>query len=60
VVVVTDEQSHDGIYPGWAKHNYLINVGSYKPSLSTKLGWTQISGFSENIVRWIREVEQGE
>jgi hypothetical protein len=57
LVVVTDEQAHDGILPCWAPHGYLINVAPYKPGLATTNGWHRISGWSERVVDWMRETE---
>lgn len=60
IVVVTDEQSHDGIIPGWGRWNYLINVAGYEPGLDVSGGWTRISGFSERMVDWMRMEESAE
>lgn len=59
IIVVTDEQSQDGIEPAWAQYSYLINVAPYKPGLDTHSGWTRISGWSEKVVDWMRLEEQG-
>jgi hypothetical protein len=53
VIVVTDEQSHDGVAPAWAPRSYLINVGPYKPGLDTSQGWKRISGWSDRVVDWM-------
>src|SRR3990167_8398750 len=57
LIVVTDEQAHDGITPAWAAHSYLVNVAPYKPSLDTTQGWMRISGWSERLVDWIKAEE---
>lgn len=57
VIVITDEQSHDGLFPAWAPKSYLINVASYDPALDVSQGWTRVSGFSQRIVDWIRASE---
>lgn len=57
MIVVTDEQSHDGILPAWIPQSYLINVAPYKPGLDTHNGWTRINGWSERIVDWIGQNE---
>ena len=57
LVVVTDEQAHDGILPCWAPYGYIINVGPYKPGLATTNGWHRISGWSERVIDWMREAE---
>lgn len=61
VVVVTDEQSHDGI-PTLTEpmRGYIVNVAPYTPGLSTKGGWTRINGWSERVVDWIAMEETGE
>lgn len=59
IVVVTDEQTHDGITPSWAPHGYIINVAPYKPGLDTSGGWTRINGFSERVVEWMAAGESG-
>lgn len=59
VVVVTDEQTHDGI--GEAKGlGYLINVGSDRVGVGypSANGWVHIDGFSERIVDFIYNHEQ--
>jgi 60 kDa SS-A/Ro ribonucleoprotein len=53
VIVVTDEQSHDGIAVAWAPHSYLFNVAPYKPGLDTSRGWTRINGWSDRVVDWM-------
>jgi TROVE domain. len=60
LIVITDEQSHDGIHQPWAKWSYVINVGSYKPGLSYGNGWVHIDGFSERVLEWIHEYEKAE
>ena len=57
VIVVTDEQSHDGIHPAWTDKAYLINVANYQPGLDIHSGWTRISGWSERVVEWMRANE---
>jgi hypothetical protein len=53
LVVITDEQSHDGTIHPWAKHSYIINVAPYQPGLVTHGGWHRINGWSERIVDWM-------
>jgi hypothetical protein len=57
LIVVTDEQAHDRLIPGWGQWNYLINVGPYKPGLDISGGWTRITGWSERVVEWMRQEE---
>jgi len=59
IIVITDEQSSDGIAPCWAKKGYLINVASYQPALPiAHKGWKRIVGFSERLVEWIMVEEE--
>lgn len=53
IIVVTDEQSHDGNGRNWAKHGYICNVAPYKPGLELSGGWYRVNGWSERIVDWI-------
>ena len=58
VIVITDEQSHDGITTPHADRAYLVNVGVYAPALpSMGGGWHRISGFSERLIDWIMAEE---
>jgi 60 kDa SS-A/Ro ribonucleoprotein len=58
VIVVTDEQSHDGILPAWTAKAYVVNVAPYKNGLSYGNGWTHIDGWSERVVDYIAAVEE--
>lgn len=59
LVVLTDEESHDVVPAPTAKHAYMINVAQARHEVG--LGkWTRIAGFSENVIRWMRELEQGQ
>lgn len=57
LIVITDEQTHDGLVGPFASHAYIVNVAPYKPALDTSGGWTRINGFSERLVDWIRMSE---
>lgn len=59
MILLTDEQSHDGMYRNWATHGYLINVAPYKPGLDLIGGWVRINGWSEKVVDWFQYHEQG-
>lgn len=57
LIVITDEQAHDNqknVRPG---RNYMINVASAKNGVDLRGAWTRINGLSENVLRYIREVE---
>jgi 60 kDa SS-A/Ro ribonucleoprotein len=58
LIVVTDEQSHDGILPAWTRKAYVVNVAPYKNGLSYGNGWTHIDGWSERVVDYITAVEK--
>lgn len=58
LIVITDEQSHDGNVRMWAKHGYIVNVAPYKPGLELNGGWHRVNGWSERIVDWIRTEER--
>jgi hypothetical protein len=58
LIVVTDEQSHDGILPAWTRKAYVVNVAPYKNGLSYGNGWTHIDGWSERVVEYIAAVEK--
>lgn len=57
VIVVTDEQSHDGILPAWTPRAYVVNVAPYKHGVSYGNGWTHVDGWSERIVDYIAAAE---
>lgn len=59
LVVVTDEESQDGIIPpAPGVRGYLVNVAPYRAGLALEGGWTRINGFSERVVDFIRWSEQ--
>lgn len=57
LIVITDEQSHDRVPDPVAKAAYLINVASAKNGVGYGR-WTHIDGFSEGVLRFIREIEK--
>lgn len=59
-IVITDEQTHDGIIPGWCKRNYIINVAPYQHGISYGNNWTHIDGWSERVFDYIRLNEEFE
>ncbi|MGB2663544.1 MAG: TROVE domain-containing protein [Candidatus Acidiferrum sp.] len=58
LIVITDEQSHDGILPAWTAKAYVLNVAPYKPGISYRNGWTHIDGWSERVADYIAGVEK--
>jgi len=57
LIVITDEQSHDGILRSWTSRAYVVNVAPYKHGISYGNGWTHVDGWSERIVDYIAAVE---
>jgi hypothetical protein len=55
IIVVTDEQTHDGIVTPKAK-GYIINVGTYKNGVGYGK-WLHIDGWSEAIIDYLRAFE---
>jgi hypothetical protein len=56
LIVITDEQSHDRVPDPVAKRAYMVNVASAKNGVGYGK-WTHIDGFSEGVIRFIRESE---
>jgi hypothetical protein len=56
LIVVSDEQSHDPVPDPRARHATMINVASYRNGVGYGR-WTHIDGFSEGVLRFIRELE---
>ena len=57
IVVITDEQSATKVSAP-AGRGYMMNVASYERGIGYG-AWTHVSGFSENLVRYIVEAELG-
>lgn len=57
VIVITDEQSQDGIAPAWTKLAYVINVASYKHGVGYHSGYEHIEGWSERVLDYLAAVE---
>ena len=57
MIVITDEQSHDGILTAWTPHADVVNVAPYKHGVSYGNGWTHVDGWSERIVDYIAATE---
>jgi 60 kDa SS-A/Ro ribonucleoprotein len=56
LIVITDEQSADRIPDPAAPQAYMINVASAQNGVGYGR-WTHIDGFSEGVLRFIRERE---
>jgi 60 kDa SS-A/Ro ribonucleoprotein len=59
VIVITDEQSHDGTLPAWTAKAYVVNVAPYKHGVGYGNGWTHVDGWSERVIDYIAAVETG-
>ncbi|MGA2810371.1 MAG: TROVE domain-containing protein [Candidatus Acidiferrum sp.] len=57
VMVITDEQSHDGILPAWTPKAYVVNVAPHERGVSYGNGWTHVDGWSERVIDYIAAVE---
>lgn len=55
ILIITDEQSHTTI-PAPVGKGYVMNVGTYEQGIGYG-SWIHISGFSENMVRYVVEAE---
>src|SRR5271170_640249 len=58
VIVITDEQSHDGILRAWTRKAYVVNVAPHQHGVSYGNGWTHVDGWSERIVDYIAASEE--
>jgi 60 kDa SS-A/Ro ribonucleoprotein len=58
LIVVTDEQSQDGILDAWIPKSYVINVAPYRNGVSYRNRWNHIDGWSERVFDYIQEMEQ--
>jgi hypothetical protein len=57
-LVITDEQSHDGVGHPLGR-GYVMNVASYQKALDpTGKEWTTISGWSPAVLRYVAEAER--
>lgn len=57
VIVITDEQSQDGIAEAWTDRAYIINVASYEHGVGYHSGFQHIQGWSERVFDYIAAVE---
>ncbi|MEY4932152.1 MAG: hypothetical protein RLZZ403_472 [Pseudomonadota bacterium] len=58
LIVITDEQSADSVPDPKPRRAYMINVASAKNGIGYGR-WTHLDGFSEGVLRWIPELENG-
>jgi 60 kDa SS-A/Ro ribonucleoprotein len=55
ILVISDEQSHDGV-PAPNGRGYVVNVASARNGVGYG-AWTHIDGWSEAVVDYIRSLE---
>jgi 60 kDa SS-A/Ro ribonucleoprotein len=58
IIVITDEQHSDRLPRMNIDKCYIINVSNCKNGIGNKGQWTTISGFSENVIDYIQEIEK--
>jgi len=58
VIVITDEQVNDLVPEVYADRCYIINVGNYPNGIKNNGRWFTITGFSENVIDYILEIEK--
>lgn len=58
VIVITDEQSHDGVISVPDMKGYIINVATNQNGVGYDKGWTHINGWSESVFDYMREFEK--
>jgi hypothetical protein len=57
IIIITDEQSADGMCNPLADKGYLINVACDKNGVTYNKNVTHINGFSENVFKFISSYE---
>lgn len=57
LIVITDEQSASRVPNPKFENAYMINVASNQNGVGYGNGWVHIDGFSENVLRFIRDAE---
>jgi hypothetical protein len=57
LIVITDEESEDLVGSPKTNKGYILNVASYENGINRN-DWTTITGFSESVIDYIREVEK--
>jgi 60 kDa SS-A/Ro ribonucleoprotein len=57
LIVITDEQVNSTITKPIAEKAYMINVASARNGVGYGKGWIHIDGFSENVIKYIQEME---
>lgn len=58
LIVITDEESRDEVGGSTAPLSYMINVASGENGVGRGGTWTKISGWSEAVIDYIREIER--
>lgn len=58
IIVITDEQSTDGVPGIVGTKGYIVNVAPYKNGIGADKGWVKIDGWSERVIDYILESEK--
>ena len=59
LIVITDEQTEDKVPQHLpVKNCYMVNVAGYQNGVGYNGSWHNISGFSEGVLGYIREIER--
>lgn len=57
LIVISDEQTEDRVPDPTNGKAYMINVAAFQNGVGYG-AWKHIDGFSESVVKWIREIER--
>lgn len=57
LIVISDEASQDSVGSPKTDKGYMLNVAAYENGINRN-DWTTITGFSESVIDYIREVEK--
>jgi len=58
IIIITDEQSADGVPQRIGPPGYIVNVAPYKHGIGVEKGWVKIDGWSERVIDYILETER--
>lgn len=58
IIIITDEQSQDAVEYDKSTTTYVLNVASYQNSVAYGSSVVGLTGFSENLISYITELEK--
>ncbi len=58
IIIITDEQTSDTIPNAMTEKSYIINVSTCQRGVGYKQGYIHISGFSDSVFDYIKEIEK--